>query len=285
MQSHPTLSRELVELFDNVSKQADEYIDMFNLLRRKARELDGTRTEMQQYLHSFRAECTDELAAHRQNMEQVLQELSDRIDFVQSVYEEMDGIHQLKEALQELRSSYHNRTVELDTVIHSIRTYLRKETETEFLAQEKKLALKIQNMESQLTSFDTRLYNTQDLHRREFMSISEEVNRFKNKITETKFIVDEATKIVNETVELADKNMNEKIRKYSVDIEAKMKTALDAMSAESTLKNKVDKLRVDVNNIEKKVGGSDQSINIRSALCLGMSAVALLISIIMMLNK
>lgn len=285
MQSHPTLSRELVELFDNVSKQADEYIDMFNLLRRKARELDGTRTEMQQYLHSFRAECTDELSANRQNMEQVLQELSNRIDFVQSVYEEMDGIHQLKEALQELRSSYHNRTVELDTVIHSIRTYLRKETETEFLAQEQKLALKIQNMESQLTSFDTRLYNTQDLHRREFMSISEEVNRFKNKITETKFIVDEATKIVNETVELADKNMNEKIRKYSVDIEAKMKTALDAMSAESTLKNKVDKLRVDVNNIEKKVGGSDQSVNIRSAICLGMSAVALLISIIMMLNK
>lgn len=276
MQQQPGFSKELVELCDRVSNQADEYADLFMNVRRRTLELDALRIDMQTSLASFKGQAQHDLEANRAAIESGLKRLSDDMVFVRSVYTDIDNIRELRDALVDLRAAFFERTVEMDTVIHSIRTYVQKETANQFLEFERRLSAKLQAIDAAIEGFDARLLKIQDLHQYEFTSLSDDLGRYKGKLSDIKHLVDAATRTLNELVDTADRKLNDTIRRTLGDIDAKIRSSFDTMTNEGILKQRIDRVKLETQSLERRLNEFDRSVVIRATVGLWMGALALI---------
>ncbi len=280
MQSHPTLSNQLVGLFDQVNRQADEYVELFNALRRKIREMDELRHDMDKQLSNFRVESNEATQTARQAIEIALEELHSRVNFVHEVHADLESIRRLKTALVDLRMTFQKKNMELDEVVHSVQNFVRNEVETSFVTQDKNIDRKLKAILTELSSFDTRLVNIQDLHRREFMQISEEVAKVKSRIADTKYLVDDATKAIEEIVASSTETVSEKTKKLSDELGAKVHSTVQNLVNEGAFKDRVDHLRVEVHAMDRKLRRDQQSTAMRSLIGIGVAGLALLLAIV-----
>lgn len=275
MQQQPVFSKELVELCDRVSNQADEYADLFMNVRRRTLELDALRIDMQTSLASFKGQAQHDLEANKAAIESGLKRLSDDMVFVRSVYADIDNIRELRDALVDLRATFYERTVEMDTVIHSIRTYVQKETANQFIEFERRLSAKLQAIDAAIEGFDARLLKIQDLHQYEFTSLSDDLGRYKSKLSDIKHLVDAATRTLNELVDTADRKLNDTIRRTLGDIDAKIRSSFDTMTNEGILKQRIDRVKLETQSLERRMNEFDRSVVIRATVGLWVGALAL----------
>jgi predicted nucleic acid-binding Zn-ribbon protein len=257
MQPQSGLSKELVELCDRVSNQADEYADLFLNVRRRTVELDALRLDMQTSLKDFKLQSADELEVNRTMIESGLKRLSDDMLFVRSVYADIDSIRELRDALIELRATFYERTIEMDTVIHSIRTYVQKETANQFMEFERRLSAKLQAIDAAIEGFDARLLKIQDLHQYEFTALSDDLSRFKNKVSDIKHLVDMANRTLG-------------------DVDNKIKSGFDAITHDGILKQRIDRVKIETQSLERRVSEMDGSIAVRATIGLWLGAAAVL---------
>ncbi|MFM8178398.1 MAG: hypothetical protein ACKOAG_04320 [Candidatus Kapaibacterium sp.] len=276
MQQQPVFSKELVELRDRVSNQADEYADLFMNVRRRTLELDALRIDMQTSLANFKGQAAHDLDANKAAIESGLKLLSEDMVFVRSVYADIDNIRELRDALIDLRGAFYERTVELDTVIHSIRTYVQKETANQFLEFEKRLSSKMQAIDAAIEGFDARLLKIQDLHQYEFTALSDDLSRFKSKVSDIKNLVDAATRSLNELVDSADRKLNDTIRRTLADIDAKIRSGFDAMTNEGILKQRIDRVKLETQSLERRLSEFDRSVVLRANIGLWASILSLI---------
>ena len=279
MHAQPTLSHELVDLFDQVNRQADEYVELFNVLRRKTRELDELRHEMQGHLTQFRTQSAEDARTARQAVELTLEDFGRRIEFVHEVHEDLESIRRLKTALVDLRMSFQKKTMELDSVVHSVQHFVKTEVESNFLTQDKNIDRKLKAVMTELSSFDTRLVNIQDLHRREFQQISEEVARIKGRIADTKYLVDDATKSIEEIVEAQTEKMNEKTRVLSEELDAKVTNSVTSLLNEGAFKDRVDHLRVEVNALDRKIRTFENNSGSKATMGMVLGGVGIVLAL------
>ncbi len=275
MQQQPVFSKELVELCDRVSNQADEYADLFMNVRRRTLELDALRIDMQTSLANFKGQAQHDLDTNKAAIESGLKRLSDDMVFVRSVYADIDNIRELRDALVDLRATFYERTVEMDTVIHSIRTYVQKETANQFLEFERRLSAKLQAIDAAIEGFDARLLKIQDLHQYEFTALSDDLGRFKGKVSDIKHLVDAATRTLNELVDTADRKLNDTIRRTLGDIDAKIRSSFDTMTNEGILKQRIDRVKLETQSLERRMNEFDRSVVIRATVGLWVGALAL----------
>ena len=275
MQQQPVFSKELVELCDRVSNQADEYADLFMNVRRRTLELDALRVDMQTSLANFKGQAQHDLDTNKAAIESGLKRLSDDMVFVRSVYADIDNIRELRDALVDLRATFYERTVEMDTVIHSIRTYVQKETANQFLEFERRLSAKLQAIDAAIEGFDARLLKIQDLHQYEFTALSDDLGRFKGKVSDIKHLVDAATRTLNELVDTADRKLNDTIRRTLGDIDAKIRSSFDTMTNEGILKQRIDRVKLETQSLERRMNEFDRSVVIRATVGLWVGALAL----------
>jgi len=276
MQQQPVFSKELVELCDRVSNQADEYADLFMNVRRRTLELDALRIDMQTSLASFKGQAQHDLEANKAAIDSGLKRLSDDMIFVRSVYTDIDNIRELRDALVDLRAAFFERTVEMDTVIHSIRTYVQKETANQFIEFERRLSAKLQAIDAAIEGFDARLLKIQDLHQYEFTALSDDLGRYKSKLSDIKHLVDAATRTLNELVDTADRKLNDTIRRTLGDIDAKIRSSFDTMTNEGILKQRIDRVKLETQSLERRMNEFDRSVVIRATVGLWVGALALI---------
>ena len=275
MQQQPSLSKELVELCDRVSNQADEYADLFMNVRRRTLELDALRIDMQTSLAGFKGQSARDLEENKAAIEAGLKRLSEDMVFVRSVYSDIDNIRELRDSLIDLRAVFYERTVEMDTVIHSIRTYVQKETANQFIEFERRLSAKLQAIDAAIEGFDARLLKIQDLHQYEFTALSDDLSRFKTKVSDIKHLVDAATRTLNELVDTADRKLNDTIRRTVADIDAKIRSSFDTMTNEGILKQRIDRVKLDTQSLERRMAEFDKSVVTRATVGLWLGAIAI----------
>ena len=275
MQQQPLLSKELVELCDRVSNQADEYADLFMNVRRRTLELDALRIDMQTSLAGFKGQSARDLEENKAAIEAGLKRLSEDMVFVRSVYSDIDNIRELRDSLIDLRAVFYERTVEMDTVIHSIRTYVQKETANQFIEFERRLSAKLQAIDAAIEGFDARLLKIQDLHQYEFTALSDDLSRFKTKVSDIKHLVDAATRTLNELVDTADRKLNDTIRRTVADIDAKIRSSFDTMTNEGILKQRIDRVKLDTQSLERRMAEFDKSVVTRATVGLWLGAIAI----------
>lgn len=276
MQQQPSLSKELVELCDRVSNQADEYADLFMNVRRRTLELDALRIDMQTSLTGFKGQSARDLEENKAAIEAGLKRLSEDMTFVRRVYADIDNIRELRDSLIDLRATFYERTVEMDTVIHSIRTYVQKETSNQFIEFERRLSAKLQAIDAAIEGFDARLLKIQDLHQYEFTALSDDLSRFKTKVSDIKHLVDGATRTLNELVDTADRKLNDTIRRTVADIDAKIRSSFDTMTNEGILKQRIDRVKLDTQSLERRMAEFDRSVVTRATVGLWLGALAII---------
>ncbi len=279
MHAQPALSHELIDLFDQVHHQADEYVELFNLIRRKTRELDDLRTEMLRSLKDFRGSSTEELVSARQRSDSALDDLQRRINFVHEVHKELEDIKRLKLSLTELKQGFQKKTIELDTVVQSVKQFVKSEVETTFVTQDKNIDRRLKAVLTELSSFDGRLVSIQDLHRREFMQISDEVAKIKGRIADTKALLETATQSIDEVIEEKASAMEEKNKEFVSDLNIHVKSVVEGMMADGVLHDRLNGLRLEIHTVERQLRtmkgkGSQQNL---PGIILG--GVALLVAI------
>lgn len=280
MQRSNTLSQEIVGLFDTVRKQADAYVNVFELLTRKSYELDRQRTAAQKELVAFKAESERCLQHTGQRLEDTLTDFAHKIHHIEEIYGELEQIRQFREELQELKQVLENRSVELDTIIHSIRAVVKKEADAESAKIERRVATKLMAMENDLATFDSRLYSIQEFQKREVVSLGEEIDRFKNKIAETKYIVEETTRIVNDTIERAEGNMGERMLQYNDMLDKKVQDAMKALSSDDDMQRTMRKMGAEVLSLYKRTSILENKSGIALWIAIGGAIAAIAISLI-----
>lgn len=223
-----SLSAEIVSLFDVVKNQAGEYSRLFELLSRKGGELERLRLQLHKELLSFHRERETVIEQFKTHEEELHSTFAERVAFVERVYGELERIERTSKVLAELRVGLESKSVELDAVLATIRSAVKGETEKEFLKLEGRVANKLFSFEGDIASFDGRLHSIHEFTRKETSTLSEEVDRFKSKIQDTRFIVEETTKIVNELVERTDQQFKNQLTKYSAMVDEKISEVMDS---------------------------------------------------------
>lgn len=278
------LSNEIVGLFDRVRQQADSYSAAFEMLTRKGQDIDRQRQGIHQTLMSFKSEGEQHIASFDSAAATTITEFKLRIAKVEELHTGLAQIHQLRDSLIELQSRLESRSVELDTIISTIKHNVKKETKAEFMQQERKIASKLQALENEVTSFDSRLYTIQEFQKREVLNLGDEIDRFKNKIAETKYIVDETTKIVTNTVENAEINFTASLQKFNDEINQRVKSTLETLMGDDQVAQKLNKLQNENSYSMKRIGQLESRLNMVLWISVGTGAVAILLSIITLLK-
>jgi hypothetical protein len=280
MQQQSSISQEVLSLFDRIRKQSDEYVMVHDLMTKKSYELDRTRHSAHQQLLTFHTEAQKSISEFVAESTRTLESFKDKISNIEQLYTNLDDIKALAKNLDSLKSSLESKSLDLDTMLHSLRYYIKNETEKEFINQDKRLATKISRIENDVATFDSRLYYIQEQSKREYSTLSEDIDRFKNKVAETKFIIDETTRIVNDTIERAEEEFNKKINNFNKALDGRIAEAMTNFTLEQHDGSFNSKVSMDVNQLLQRVQSTESKLNTCAMIAFSAIAIAVIFGII-----
>lgn len=211
MENTKAISSQVLGLFDTVRLQAHEYSRAFEQFQKESLEISRMHTALQVQIQDMEHRSNDYAIQLQQNVSAALLNIEHKAASIGGLFDELESIHELKASLEKLYNSFEERSAELTFVIDSIKSLVQKQVDKEFSKFEKKSELSFEQMRTQILSQDQRLWTLQDQQRRAFSMLSSDIDSFKSKITETKFIVDETNKIVENMLNTAESQMDEKL--------------------------------------------------------------------------
>ncbi len=211
MENTKAISNQVLGLFDTIRLQAHEYSRAFEQFQKETLEISRMHTALQVQIQDMEHRSSELAIQLQQSVASALLDIEHKASSIAGLFDELDGIHELKTSLETLYNSFEERSAELSFVIESIRSLVQKQVDKEFSKYEKKSELSFDQMRNQILSQDQRLWTLQDQQRRAFSVLSSDIDNFKSKVAETKFIVDETTKIVENMLETADREMDTKL--------------------------------------------------------------------------
>lgn len=280
MQQQSSISQEVLSLFDRIRKQSDEYVVVHDLLTKKSYELDRTRHSAHKQLLTFHSEGQKCIKDFLEESSQALDSFKDKISNIEQLYTNLDEIKHLAETLGSLKSSLETKSLDLDTMVHSLRYYIKNETEKEFINQDKRLATKISRIENDVATFDSRLYYIQEQSKREYSTLSEDIDRFKNKVAETKFIIDETTRIVNDTIERAEEEFNKKINNFNKALDGRIAEAMTNFTLEQHEGSHNNKLSIEVSQLLQRVQSTEAKLTTSAMIAFSALVIAIILGVI-----
>lgn len=219
MENPKSISPEILGLFGTIRQQAHEYNRAFEHFQKESLEISRQNSQLQSQIRDSERRGADMILELKETVKTALLEVQLKANSIEGLYTELTSIHELKDSLEKVFISFEERNAELAYVIDSIKTLVKNQVDKEFSKSEKKLEIVLSQMSNQFISHDQRIWAIQDQQRRSYSLLSDEIDNFKSKVTETKYIVDETTRIVESMIDKAERDMDEKIRKVRTDIE------------------------------------------------------------------
>ncbi|MFN8360995.1 MAG: hypothetical protein U0264_13860 [Candidatus Kapaibacterium sp.] len=240
MENPKSISPEILGLFGTIRQQAHEYNRAFEHFQKESLEIARQNSQLQALIRDSERRADDTIVHLNAAVSSALLEIQQKAESIEGLYNELNSIHELKSSLEKLYLSFEERNAELSFVIDSIKSLVQKQVDKEFSKSEKRVELSISQMSNQLVSLDQRLWGLQDQQRRSHSLLSDEIDNFKSKVTETKYIVDETTRIVETMIDKTERDMEEKLKKVKADIENQVtqaKYSIEAITRSETEKD------------------------------------------------
>ncbi|MBK9247866.1 MAG: hypothetical protein IPM69_07095 [Ignavibacteria bacterium] len=219
MENPKSISPEILGLFGTIRQQAHEYNRAFEHFQKESLEFARQNSQLQSLVRDSERRSADTILQLNSAVSTALLEIQQKAESIEGLYNELNTIHELKSSLEKLYLSFEERNAELSFVIDSIKSLVQKQVDKEFSKSEKRVEIAMSQMSNQIVSHDQRIWGLQDQQRRSHSLLSDEIDNFKSKVTETKFIVDETTRIVETMIDKAEREMDDKIRKVKTEIE------------------------------------------------------------------
>jgi chromosome segregation ATPase len=197
MQDSKAISEDVKELFQMIKAQADEYSNAFELLEQKTSEFNNTIESLNSYKDFFKNEFSHLSADTKIYVNATIKELENRLDKVTTIYDNLDNINSLKEALYQLQDrlkkqyshvdnivdEFKNRAeVELGSTLMSLKFRLEKEIDNLSNKYEARIDLKLKRLESQVLNYDQKIISIVDYQNKEFKSLKDDVDSLRYKV-------------------------------------------------------------------------------------------------------
>lgn len=282
----PTINYDIIGLFDKVRKQADAYANIYEMLTRKSYELDRQRHDTHIVTMDFKQRSETSLKQFQDDSRKIQDKFQHEISHVEELYNELYKINEISKDVEQLQFLLNSRAQQVDEMIKTISSIVKRETEKEFLSIEKKIATKIQYVDNLVATFDSRLYSIQEFQKREVTVLGDEIDRFKSKIAETKYIVDETSKIVHNTVENAELQFNEKMNKFYIEVEDRVnKVIFDLTTEKQNLSARAGASGSDITYLNNRVKELSNKVNFSAVVASVIGVIALIVSLLAIIKK
>ncbi len=282
----PTINYDIIGLFDKVRKQADAYANIYEMLTRKSYELDRQRHDTHIATLDFKQRSETSLKQFQDDSRKIQDKFQHEISHVEELYNELYKISEISKDVEQLQFLLNSRAQQVDEMIKTISSIVKRETEKEFLSIEKKIATKIQYVDNLVATFDSRLYSIQEFQKREVTVLGDEIDRFKSKIAETKYIVDETSKIVHNTVENAELQFNEKMNKFYIEVEDRVnKVIFDLTTEKQNLSARAGASGSDITYLNNRVKELSNKVNFSAVVASVIGVIALIVSLLAIIKK
>mgnify|MGYP000847527444 CR=1 FL=1 len=238
MENTKAISSQVLGLFDTVRLQAHEYSRAFEQFQKESLEISRMHTALQVQIQDMEHRSNDSAIQLQQSVSTALLSIEHKAASIGGLFDELESIHELKASLEKLYNSFEERSAELTYVIDSIKSLVQKQVDREFSKFEKKSELSFEQMRTQILSQDQRLWTLQDQQRRAFSMLSSDIDSFKSKITETKFIVDETNKIVENMLQTAETQMDQKLMEVRLFFDEQLAASLRSLKSNIVVPDK-----------------------------------------------
>lgn len=234
MENTKAISSQVLGLFDTIRSQAHEYSRAFEQFQKESLEISRMHSAMQVQIQDMEHRSSELAIQLQQNVSDALVNIQHKAASIEGLFNELESIHELKTSLELLYNSFEERSAELSFLVDSVRSLVQKQVDKEFLKYDKKNELAFDQLRSYNLSQDQRLWTLQDQQRRGFALLSSDIDTFKNKITETKSIVDETTKIVENMIQTAETQLEEKLVEVRASIDEQLTKSLKDLTTNIT---------------------------------------------------
>jgi hypothetical protein len=278
------VSQSLLELFGTVRQQAEQYKAVYETLLRKAYELDQFRAsayhEFDQLKHSVR-----QLQHSLQSaVESELTQFRDHVQDVQRIYGELAAIEKLRENLSKLEERFVKRTIELDAILLSIRQMVETATDERFGKLEDYIASKLRTIEGDVSTLDSHIYAMQEFFKKEIADLSEDLARYKKKIPETRYILDETSKYIVSMLDEAERRFNDKLNDYSAQVDERIGQALLRLFGNTDLASDLARANARAQEIVRRADALERRMSLSVWISLVLGGVALILALITILT-
>jgi len=278
------VSQSLLELFGTVRQQAEQYKAVYETLLRKAYELDQFRAsayhEFDQLKHSVR-----QLQHSLQSaVESELTQFRDHVQDVERIYGELAAIEKLRENLSKLEERFVKRTIELDAILLSIRQMVETATDERFGKFEDYIASKLRTIEGDVSTLDSHIYAMQEFFKKEIADLSEDLARYKKKIPETRYILDETSKYIVSMLDEAERRFNDKLNDYSAQVDERIGQALLRLFGNTDLASDLARANARAQEIVRRADALERRMSLSVWISLVLGGVALILALITILT-
>ncbi|GBD04855.1 hypothetical protein HRbin20_00425 [bacterium HR20] len=278
------VSQSLLELFSTVRQQAEQYKAVYETLLRKAYELDQFRAtayhEFDQLKHSVQQL---QQALHR-SVESELEQFREHVGQVERIYSELATIEQLRDNLIKLEERFAKRTLELDAILLSIRQMIESATDERFGKLEDYIASKLRTIEGDVSTLDSHIYAMQEFFKKEIAELNEELARYKKKIPETRYILDETSKYIVSMLEEAERRFNDKLEDYSAQVDERIGQALSRLFGNTDLASDLARANARAQEIIRRADALERRMSLSVWISLVLGGVALILALITILT-
>lgn len=278
-----SISSEVAGLFDKIREQAMQYGRLMEELDEFARQVARQGEQVRDEFVALKESSRETIRTIEDNSREALSTINHKAATLNELYDQLSTIEQTRRSLLELNKVLQTQKREIEKIIKTSENQIKRIAEESYLGFENKVALQFQQIKDDLHVIDTKLLGLLDLHRREMRQVQDDIDQFKNKVTETKYIVDETTKIVGTKIEEAEQRIDTKLAAAQIAIQHQIQEAMaqlpepsstgsDGTPAAAASRRDVDLLRDRIKNLEKNVS-TLRSVSI--ALAVGACMLAL----------
>lgn len=278
------VSQSLLELFSTVRQQAEQYKAVYETLLRKAYELDQFRATAYHEFDQLKHSVQQLQRALRRSVESELEQFREHVGQVERIYSELATIEQLRDNLIKLEERFAKRTLELDAILLSIRQMIESATDERFGKLEDYIASKLRTIEGDVSTLDSHIYAMQEFFKKEIAELNEELARYKKKIPETRYILDETSKYIVSMLEEAERRFNDKLEDYSAQVDERIGQALSRLFGNTDLASDLARANARAQEIIRRADALERRMSLSVWISLVLGGVALILALITILT-
>lgn len=217
------ISQEVAGLFETIRAQAAEYTSLMLQLRETTEQTSLQTQILHNEYEKLQKKTQVILGDVQQNSQSALKVISDKSEKIDIVYRELDTIEMIKNSLVDLGKTLVRQRNDYEKWQKESESYLQKISSESYSTMEGRVAFQFQQIKNDMHNFDQRLISLLDLHRRDTRNIHGDIDDFKSKVTETKYIVDETTKLVQDMISEAERNIGSMIAHGHLEVDKKIR--------------------------------------------------------------
>lgn len=280
-----SISTEVAGLFDKIREQAREYGRLMAELDELVRQTSAQGDKVRQECDLMRTTGQQSLKHVDDTMKQALATLQHKASTLDALYEQLSSVEQTRTSLQELSSVLQTQKREIEKIIKSSENQIRRIAEESYHNFETRAALQFQQIKDDIRVIDSKLVGLLDLHRREMRIVQDDIDQFKNKVTETKYIVDETTKIVTTMIEEAEHRIDTRITNAQLAMQAQQHSTAASAELSSSSDSGSSAARREVEALRERVKVMEKAIASQRTVSIGLAVTAMLIALAALILK